>query len=78
MSLFIEKDNRVEMGLSTVIPYLSFARVIRVLEITSEGGGKTDGFRRGCRSGDRRLVLCKANWFITVNAVFAHVGFSEV
>ena len=44
MSLFVEEETRVEVGLSSIIPYPPFTRVIRVLEVTSKRGGKTNGF----------------------------------
>ena len=78
LSLFIEENDGVEVGLSSIIPYPSLTRVVRVLEVTSKGRGKANGIGRGRGPSDSRLILCKANWFVTVNTVFAHIWFGEV
>ena len=78
LPFFIEEDDGVEVGLSSIVPYPSIARMVWVLEIASERGGKADGFRGRCGSSNSGLILCEVDWFVTVNAVFAHVGLSEV
>ena len=40
LSFLIEKDNGVEVGLSFIIPYPPFARVIRILKVASKGRSK--------------------------------------
>jgi len=78
LSLFIEEDNGIKVRLSTIIPYPPFARVIRVLKVTSERRSKANGLRGGCGPSDRGLVLCEASRLVTVNAVLTHIWLSEV
>ena len=78
LSLFIEKDNGIKVGLSTIIPYPPFTRVVRVLEVTGKGGGKANRLGRGCGPGNSGLILRKMNGFITVNTVLAHIWFGEI
>ena len=78
LSFLVKENNGVEVRLSSVVPYPPLTRVVRVLEVTGKGGSKADRFRRGSRSGDSRLVLCEACWFVTIDAVFTHIGLSEV
>ena len=42
LSLFIKEDDGVEVGLSSIIPYPPITRMVRILEITSEGGGRCE------------------------------------
>ena len=78
LSFFVEKHDGVKVGLGSIISYPPFTRVVWVLEVTSEGRSKANGLRRGCGSSNGRLILCKADWLIAVNTVFAHVRLSEV
>ena len=78
LSFFVKEDDGVEMGLSSVVPYPSLTRVVRILEVASKGGGNADRFGRGCGTGDHGLVLCEASRFIAVNAVLTHIWFGEV
>ena len=48
LSLLVEEDNGVEMGLSSIIPYPPIARMIQILEITSEGGSDANGLGGRC------------------------------
>ena len=36
LSLLVKKDNRIEVRLSSIIPYPSFTRVVRVLKVASK------------------------------------------
>jgi len=78
LSFLVEEDNGVEVGLSTIIPHPPFTRVVGVLKVASEWGGEANRLRGGSGSGDGRLVLSKADRFVTVNAVVIHVRLSEV
>jgi len=78
LSFLVKEDDGVEVRLSTVVLYPSFARVIGVLEVASKWGGKVNGLRRGSGSGDGRLVLSEADRFVTVDTVVIHVWLSEV
>ena len=78
LPFLIKEDDGIEMRLGSIIPYPPFTRVVWVLEVTSEGGGKVNGLRGGCGPSDCRLVLREANWLVAVNTVFAHVRLSKV
>ena len=78
LSFFIEEDYRVEMGLGPVIPYPPFTRVVRVLEVTSKRGSKTNRLRWGCRPSNHGLILCEVSRLVTINAILTHIWFSEV
>jgi len=45
LSFLVEEDDRVKVGLSSVIPYPPFTRVVGILKVTSEWGSKTDRLR---------------------------------
>ena len=78
LSFLVKEDDRVEVRLSTVIPYPPFARVVGVLKVASKWGGEANRLRRGSGSSDSRLVLGEANRFITVDTIVIHVWLSEV
>jgi len=78
LSFLIKEDDRVEMRLSAIILYPPFSRVVGVLKVASKRGSKANGLRGGSGSGDGRLVLSKADRFVTVDAVVVHVWLSEV
>ena len=78
LSFLIEEDNGVEMGLSPVISYPPFSRVLWILKIASEGGGKPDRFRRGGRPSNGGVVLGEADGFVGVDTIFTHVWINEV
>ena len=78
LPFLVEEDDGIEMRLGPIIPYPPFTRVVGVLEVASEGGGKTNGLRGGRGPGDYGLVLREADWLVAVNAVLAHVSLSEV
>ena len=73
LSFLVKEDDRVKVRLSTIIPYPPFARVVRILKVTSKWGGKTNRLRRGSGSGDGRLVLGKADRLVTVDTIVIHV-----
>jgi len=78
LSFLVKEDNGIEVGLSTIIPYPPFTRVVGVLKVASEWGGKANRLRGRSGSGDGRLVLGKAGRFVTVDTVVIHVQLSEV
>jgi len=78
LSFLVKEDNGVEVRLSTIILYPSFARMIGVFEVTSEWGGKANRLRGGSGSGNSRLVLGEANGLVAVDAIVGHVWFGEV
>ena len=78
LSFLIEENDGVEVGLSSVISYPPFSRMVGILEITSEGRGKPDGFGRGSGPSDSGVVLGEADRFVRVYAVVVHVGIDEI
>ena len=66
------------MGLSPIIPYPPLTRVVRILEVASQGGCKTNRLGRGGGSRDSGIVLGKADRFVGVDTVFTHVWVNEV
>ena len=78
LSLFIEEYDGIKVGLGPIVSHPPFARVVRILEIAGEGGGKANGLRRGHGSSNGGLVLREADWLVTVDAVLTHVWFSEI
>ena len=78
LPFLIEENDGVEVGLSSIVPHPSLTRVFWVLEITSEGGSKTDRFRRGGRPSDGGVVLSETDGFVGVDTVFTHIGVDEV
>ena len=78
LSFLIEKDDGIKMRLSPVIPYPPLTRMVGILKVTSERGCEVDRFGGGSGSGNGGLVLSKSYRLITINAVVAHVWFSEV
>jgi len=78
MSFLVKEDNRVKVRLCAVVPYPPFARVIGVLKVAGKGGCEANGFGWGSGPGNGRLILSKSYWFITIDAVVAHVWFCEV
>ena len=77
-SFFVKKDDGVKMRLSPVILYPSLTRVVGVLEVTSQGGCKPNRLRRGGGSGDSGIVLGKADRFVSVDTIFAHIWVNEI
>jgi len=78
LSFLVEEDNRIKVGLSTIILYPPFTRVVGVLKVASKWGGEANRLRGGSGSGDGRLVLSEANGFVTVDTVIIHVRLSKV
>jgi len=78
LSFLIEEDDGVKVGLSAIVLHPSFTRVVGVLKVAGEWGSKTNRFRRGCGLSDGGLVLSEANRLVTIDAIIAHVWFSEV
>ena len=78
LPFLIEEDDGVKVGLSPIVSYPSLTRVVWVLELTSEGGGKADRFRRGGRPSDGGVVLGETDGFVRVDTIFTHVGVNEV
>jgi len=78
VSFFVKEDDGVKVGLSSFVPYPSFTGVVGVLKVTSKGGCKTNGLGWGSRPSNGRLVLSELHQFVAIDAVVAHIWFSEV
>jgi len=78
LPFLVEENNGVEVGLSAIVPYPPFTRVVGILEVAGEWRGKVDRFRRGSGSGNGRLVLGKADRLVTGDTIVSHVWFGEV
>ena len=78
MSLLINEDDGVKVGLCAIILYPPFARVIGILKVAGEGGCEANGFRWGSGPGNSRFILSELYWFVAINAVVTHVRFREV
>jgi len=78
LPFLVEENNGVEVGLSAVVLYPPFTRVVGILEVAGEWRGKADRFRRGSGSGNGRLVLGEADRLVTGDTIVGHVWFGEV
>jgi len=78
LPFLVEEDDGVEVGLSAVVPYPPFTRVVGILEVAGEWRSKANRFRGGSGLGDGRLVLGEAGGLVTVDAIVGHVWFSKI
>jgi len=78
LPFLIEEDDGVEVGLSTIVPYPPFTRVVGVLEVAGKWGSNANRLRGGCGLSDGRLVLGEADRFVTVDAIVGHIWLVEV
>ena len=78
LPFLVEEDDGVEVGLSAVILYPPFTRMVGILEVADEWRSKADRFGGGSGSGDGRLVLGETDGLVTVDAVVGHVWLGEI
>jgi len=78
LPFLVKENNGVEVGLSAVVLYPPFTRVVGVLEVAGEWRGNADRFRRGSGLGNSRLVLGKADGLVAIDTIVSHVWFGEV
>ena len=77
-SFLVKENNGVQMGLGPIILDPPFTRVIGVLEVASQGRCEANRLGGGGGPSNGGVVLSKAERFVGVDTIFAHIGVNEV